>query len=318
MNGRKADKKRPLILIGGPTGIGKSDIAEELARILPGEIINADSRQFYKEIPIGTDSPLPERLATIPYHCIGFLTLEESFTAHDLLQRVEKILPEIRERGVIPIITGGSGLYFRALRKGFFRIPNNSKINQEYIRNELEKLSTPTLYQELVRIDPEAAQKIHPHDRVRIRRAIEIWKMTGKTITCWKKETIAPDFLQGSKEFCYVFTMERKKLHTRIETRVEEMVKKGWIEEVRSVAAEGFSEFLKVRAPIGYKEILDYLEGKVPYQETLVAVKQATKEYAKKQETWFRKESDCIRISLSEISREKAVERILRDVSRKE
>ena len=279
-----------IILIGGPTGTGKSEIAFEIAKKINGEIISSDSRQFYREINIGTDKiPLWMR-KEIPHHMIDFLSLEEDFNVFDFSGMVIEIVQEIFKRKRVPIIIGGSGLYLRSLVKGIFDLPEGSKDNQDEIRETLEKKDTSELWKELKKTDPEISKKIHPNDRRRIIRAVEVYHLTGKPMTHWQKQTSSIPLEKFGKVTYVILTRQKEILHQRIEKRIEQMFEKGWIEEVKELKERGYENLLRMKTPIGYREILDYLEKKHDIEITKNIIVKKTKQFAKKQLTWFRKE----------------------------
>lgn len=277
-----------LLVIGGPTGIGKSIVAYNIALKIKGEIVSADSMQFYKEINIGTDKiPLWMR-EKVPHHLIDFLSLRDEFDVYQFIKLSTKTIKEILNRGNLPIVVGGSGLYLRSLLKGIFDFPEEVKPKLKEIRNILEKESTDTLYTNLQKFDPVVAKTLHPNDRKRIRRALEVYLLTGKSITLWQKEISSP--VADMDVTYYILTRTKNEMYNRIEQRVEQMFKNGWIEEVRNLKEQGYEQYLRLKAPIGYKEILDYLDGKYTLEELKTEIKKKTKNLAKRQLTWFKKE----------------------------
>ena len=295
--GHSRNRKHLCVIISGPTGAGKSAIACIIAEKLSGEIINADSRQFFSEISIGTAKPSPEIIDRIPHHLIGFLSIKDDFTVFDFRERVEAIIPGIWQRGNVPLITGGSGFYIRSLVKGIFDLPESSKNRLKEIRLSLESKTTDELYRQLALIDPCITVKLHANDRVRIRRALEIWHATGRPMSCWQAEARPARFLKECELFHFVVCPARSKLYQRIDARTEEMFAAGWVNEVRGLLNQGLGEYLRARAPIGYPEIADYLELGGRYQQLVEDVKRKTRNYAKRQISWFRKEEKCIWLS---------------------
>jgi tRNA dimethylallyltransferase len=286
-----------VLVIGGPTGLGKSVVAYSVAKEINGEIISADSRQFYREINVGTDKvPLWMR-KEIPHHLIDFLSLKDDFDVYRFAGMAYKRICEIRERGRIPITVGGSGLYLRSLMKGIFTIPDADRERQDEIRQKLEKKTTEELYEELQRTDPLLKTAIHPNDRRRIRRALEVYYITGKQMSYWQRQK--PETALGKSERLYfILSRERKEMYERIEHRVDKMFEDGWIDEVERLKKKGYDIYLHQKAPIGYVEILEYLNGKYSIEKLKSDIKQKTRRFAKKQLTWFRKE-DGIWLELS-------------------
>ncbi len=283
-------QSKKIIIIGGPTACGKSTIAFQIAKKINGEIISADSRQFYKEINIGTDKlPLWMR-EEIPHHMVDILSLREDFNIYNFSKKVFKIIKEIFQREKIPLIVGGSGLYLRSLIDGIFDIPEELKEKQKEIRELLEKRKTEQLYTELKKVDPEAAKKIHQNDRRRIRRALEVYYLIGKPISLLQKNKPRETLKDYGELFYFILSRPRDILYRKISERVEKMFKEGWIEEVKKLKEKGYEQLLREKGPIGYSEILDFLEGKLDIESTKRLIIKKTKNFARRQLTWFRKE----------------------------
>lgn len=288
MNMAVKSKKR-LIVIGGPTGVGKSAIAYNIALKIRGEVISADSMQFYREINIGTDKVPLWMQKKVPHHLINFLSIRDEFDLYQFIGLATEKIKEISEKGNTPIVVGGSGLYLRGLLKGIFNMPEEKRGKQKEIRSALEKEKTDILYQALQKVDPCTAKILHPNDRKRIRRALEIYHLTGKPMSLWKKERHSP-IPTDMDIIYYILTRDRNEMYNRIEERVEYMFEKGWIEEVRYLKEQGYERYLRTKAPIGYNEILDYLDGKYDIEELKAEIKKKTRNLARRQLTWFRKE----------------------------
>ncbi|MCX8082166.1 MAG: tRNA (adenosine(37)-N6)-dimethylallyltransferase MiaA [bacterium] len=281
--------KTLLIVIGGPTGIGKSSIAYNLALKLNGEIISADSMQFYREINIGTDKvPLWMR-EKVSHHLIDFLSIYDDFDVYQFIKLATEKIDEILKKGRIPIVVGGSGLYLRSLLKGIFYIPDEMKEKQRDIRNNLEREPTEKLYHMLQKIDPSLVKVLHPNDRKRIRRALEVYQLTGRTMSSLQKEKTSP-LPENIHTYYYILTRDRVEMYNIIEKRVERMFENGWVREVEELKIKGYEEYLKKKAPIGYKEIMEYLDGRYNINELKELIKKKTKNLAKRQLTWFKKE----------------------------
>ncbi|MCX7705526.1 MAG: tRNA (adenosine(37)-N6)-dimethylallyltransferase MiaA [bacterium] len=301
------------IILSGPTGTGKSSVALELAKIIPAEIINADSRQFYKETNVGTAKPSPEMLKTVPHHLYGFLSLKENFTVFDFKQVLEKLVPEIWKRKKAAILVGGSGLYIRVLLEGIFNFPEEKKERQKQLRKKLLGQCTEKLYEKLCQVDPDCASKIHPNDRIRIVRALEVWFMTGIPMSVWQKKAKPADFIKYARVKYWILHMERNKLYRLIDLRTEKMIESGWLEEVRDIIEAGLKEYLREKAPIGYIELCEFLEGKMDWAETVEIIKRRTRNYARRQLTWFRKEKNAEWIDITS----KPAEEIVQDLYQK-
>lgn len=300
--------ERKIIIIGGPTSSGKTEISFKIAKEINGEIISADSRQFYKEINIGTDKPPLWMRKEIPHHFFDFLSLKDEFDVFKYKNLVFEKINEIFERGKFPVIVGGSGFYIRVLLKGLFLLPPELKEKQKEIREKLEKEKTENLYEKLKEIDSEIAKKIHKNDRYRIKRAIEIYLLTGKNMTYWQKQKNDITLKDFGNVFYFILFRDRKEIYERIEKRVNKMFENRWIEEVKELVEKSFEDYLKFKAPIGYGEIIEFLKGKYDFDELKNLIIKRTKEYARKQIIWFRKENGVF-INFKE--EKEAIEKIL-------
>ncbi len=279
-----------IVVIGGPTGTGKTDVAFALAKKAGGEIISADSRQFYRELDIGTDKvPLTMR-REIPHHLIDFLSLTETFNIYDFAERSFRLVKEIQGRGALPVIVGGSGLYLRALLKGIFHLPDTAKARQPSVRSDLEQQTTGDLYQELRAVDPVTAEHLHPNDRRRIRRALEVFHLTGVPMHAMQQQKNPFSLHEAGAVRYFILTRPREILYRRVEERIERMFALGWVEEVIRLKAAGLETALRAKAPIGYHEILDHLAGEYDLAAAKELIKKNTRNFAKRQLTWFRRE----------------------------
>lgn len=279
-----------ILVIGGPTGIGKSKVAFEAAIRLDGEIISADSMQFYRETCIGTDKVSPEMRSRVVHHLVDCISLAENFDVSSFVRKAVSIAGQILEGGRVPVVAGGSGLYLRSLLRGVFTMPPVDEEKKRKARKILAEKSTTDLYFGLNSADPEAASRIHKNDRKRISRALEVFMLTGKPISFW--HTVRPEdsILKAGIPVYFILTRKREVMYNKIDLRVEEMFRSGWIDEVRRLKEEGLEKALLHKAPIGYPEILDFLAGKCGLEELKETVKRKTRVYARKQLTWFRKE----------------------------
>ncbi len=294
--------ERSPVLILGPTATGKSELAVALAERLKGEIISADARAIYRELNIGTAKPPPHLRARVPHHLIDFLDPTEHYDVMRFRHDVLKVFEEIRARGKLPIVVGGSTLYISALTGTFFAGPKADP----QIRQRLEAEPQEKLRARLEEIDPEAAQRIHPNDKVRTVRALEVYELTGLPISRWHKGSKVP--------FPYTFTkigltLDRKVLYERINARVEQMLAAGLLEEARALKAKLTPEMPAYRT-IGYEELFQYLDGKISYDEAVRLIKKHTREYAKRQTIYFKREPDVHWIDVTG----KTLEEILKEV----
>ncbi|WP_456396962.1 tRNA (adenosine(37)-N6)-dimethylallyltransferase MiaA [Desulfurobacterium sp.] len=299
------EREKPLIVITGPTAAGKTDFSIKLAKVIGGEIISADSMQVYRELNIGTDKILPDRMEGIPHHLIDVVDPDEYFSVADFVREADKVIEKVRKKGKFPLIVGGTAFYIRALLYGLSTLPSAD----ENIRRDLNKLSTEELYNSLRDIDPVYASKINKTDRKRVIRALEVYKLTGKPLSSFK----LPE--EPRYEFYgYFLYRNRDELYRRINNRVDSQIERGLVQEARKLLSYG-KEITAFQA-LGYKEMLPYIEGKVSLEEVVRNLKRRTRRFAKRQFTWFRKEKGFKWINLSEIPEEKVID-IIKDDLRK-
>lgn len=277
--------KQKLVVIIGPTAVGKTKLSIELAKQYNGEIISGDSMQIYREMDIGTAKIRQEEMEGIPHHLIDIRNPDQDFSVAEFQELVREKITEIASRNKLPIIVGGTGLYIQAAIYDyhFSEAPSNPDYRKN-LEKRAEKEGNQALHDELVRIDPQSASEIHPNNVRRVIRALEIFHCTGKT----KEETQAnqsPELLYDTA--LIGLTMERDQLYERINRRVDIMVEEGLLEEVRSLYNRGLKECQSIQA-IGYKEIYQYLDGLVSYVDAIDMLKQNSRRYAKRQLTWFR------------------------------
>jgi tRNA dimethylallyltransferase len=288
-------QKSTVIVICGPTASGKTALSIELAKKINGEIISADSMQIYKDMDIGTAKPDEEEKQGIKHYLLDFINTDTRYSVAEFKIDATKAIEEILQKGKIPIVVGGTGLYVDTLIYGIEY--NDIKIDEEY-RQELEKIAEEqgleVLYQKAKEIDNKAMEKISPNDKKRIMRVLEIYKSTGKT----KTEQEAESKRNGVKYDYKVFAlnMDREVLYNRINLRVDKMIENGLIEEVQKLR-EKYNQFPTAMQGLGYKEVLEYLENKVTKEEMIEKIKMETRRYAKRQLTWFRKNKDTVWIN---------------------
>ncbi|MCO5386626.1 tRNA (adenosine(37)-N6)-dimethylallyltransferase MiaA [Desulfosporosinus sp.] len=280
----------PLVIIIGPTGIGKSALGLALAQKIGGEIISGDSVQVYQKLDIGSAKPSRAELELVPHHLIDFLDPAESFTAAQFKVMATSLIDEIRSRGHVPIVVGGTGLYIRSLLDPY----DFSQQGCEEIRckwNEFAELhGNLLLHEELKKRDPETAEQLHPNDVLRITRALEVFELTGKTISSQRQfkddqyQTLDPSIV-------YIgLTAPRNLIYERINQRCVEMLSQGLIEETLSLIREGYSITLKPLQSIGYRHAIWFLKGLVTQPEMLRLLQRDTRHFAKRQLTWFRRD----------------------------
>ena len=278
----------PLMLaVVGPTASGKSEMAVELAERLNGEIINTDSLQLYRYLDIGTAKPEPELRARAPHHLIDVIDPDEPFSAGRYVEEASRVIREISDAGRVPILCGGTGLYFKALVYGLADIPPVPAEVRAQVDQLMALEGSPAAHEELKRLDPTYAARLHINDRARIQRALEVVITTGESLGTFQARDPFQEEAPGVLHLGYQW--DRKVLYERINQRVGVMLSAGWIEEVTRVLEMGFAPDVKPLRAIGYGEIIEVLQG-IRAQDTLVeAIAQRTRNYAKRQLTWFRK-----------------------------
>jgi len=303
--------KPTVIVIGGPTASGKSKLGVELAKRIKGEIISADSMQIYKDMNIGTAKITHKEMQGIKHYMIDLLSPEERYSVSDYKQSAEKHIEEIIEKGKTPIIVGGTGLYIDSLIYGIEFA--NEEIDTMY-REELNKIADEgklqELYNKAVEIDPVAMKKISPNDKKRIIRVLEIYHKTGMTKTEQDIKSRENEVKYNYKVFA--IDMDREVLYERINKRVDLMLNKGLIEEVEELIKK-YKNFKTAMQGLGYKEVVEYLNGIVSKEEMIENLKRKTRNYAKRQLTWFRKNKDTVWLD-GEASTDENINKILKEI----
>jgi tRNA dimethylallyltransferase len=286
----KDDNTLPaLVAVVGPTASGKSALGVWLAERLGGEIIACDSTQLYRGFDIGTAKPSVPARQGIPHHLLDVLAPAEEATAGGYAQMALSVLADLRQRARLPIFTVGTGLYLRALLEGLADLPQRSEDLRKRLRSSAASCAPGYLHRMLERLDPVAARKIAPNDEQKLIRAIEICLLARKPLTEVHRSGRTP--LQGWRVMKIGLTPPREALYQRIHERTEEMLSKGWVEEVRRLVASGLPENAKPFDFIGYRELRVVVRGEMTLDAARAAIEQATRRYAKRQLTWFRKES---------------------------
>lgn len=278
-----------LIVIVGPTGVGKSAVALQLASRLGGEIINADSRQIYRDLNIGTSKPSAEEFQQVPHHLFNICDASESWEAKKFEELASQTIEQISKRGQIPIVVGGTALYVKALLFGLFDGPKRDEQLRRQLEERVEREGPQVLYAELQKCDPKAAQKIYPEDGIRIIRALEVWKLTGKPISQFQEEHA---FEKPRYDYLKIgINSDRERLYERINKRVDHMIAAGLENEARALFQNpNFQRILE--NTIGYAEWLEYFNGSQTFERTVELIKQNSRHLAKRQLTWFRAEKD--------------------------
>lgn len=275
----------PAIFLAGPTGSGKTAVATHLARRLNGEIISCDSMQVYRAMPILTQAP-PALKSGVRTHLVGFLSPSKEYSAADFRKSAEKRIAQILKRGKTPILTGGTGLYFRALLDGLFDAPPADEAFRRTLYDEHEKHGAGRLHARLSAVDAAAASKIHPNDARRLVRALEVRHLTGRTFTECKG--LRAGLRESLPHHFFFLQRDRADLYARIDRRVDVMLKAGLVEEVRALKKKKLGKTASMA--LGLREIQGVLEGGRTLQDAVAEIKKKTRHYSKRQMTWFRHE----------------------------
>jgi tRNA dimethylallyltransferase len=283
----------PFVAVLGPTAAGKSALALELAQRLDGEIVACDSLQVYLGMDIGTGKPTRDDRHLRPHHLLDLVRPDEPFHAARWATLAGTAITRITARGRLPIVVGGTGLYYRALTVGLFDAPPPDEAIRERHRGEAARLGVETLHARLVGIDPATAAAIAPRDLVRISRALEVHEQTGVTVSALKSRQRRPP---QWRPYAIVLDPPLPALRTRIERRVADMMSAGFLDEVRALRAAGFGPSARAMHALGYKQLGDHLDGACTLDAAVAATVTATAAYARRQRTWFRKEIAAARV----------------------
>lgn len=276
-----------MILIFGPTGVGKSATALALAEKIGGEIVNCDSMQVYQGFDIGTDKPSAEDRRRVPHHLLDIIHASTQFTAADFASLAAEAVVEIRQRGRVPLVVGGTGLYFKALLDGLFPGPGKDEAVRRSLEREAEEKGLDALWERLEASDPAYARKIGRRDRIRIVRALEVISLTGVSMSDNFLATRSP--LRDFQEVRIGLKLGREELYQRIEKRVERMFDRGLVAEVEQLLARGVPESSPPFRALGYKYVLQCRKGRISLDQAVALTKIDTRHYAKRQMTWFGK-----------------------------
>ncbi len=273
-----------VLTLVGPTAVGKTHVAVSIAQKISGEIISADSRQIYKDLNIGTAKPNADEQRRVRFHLIDCVPPDESYSCGQFARAAEQKIKEILGRGQTPIVCGGTGLYIRALFHPLHKLPESDERIKAKLMAEYNKHGIEHLYARLLRVDPEWAQKITPQDKQRILRGLEVYEISGKTITALtqtkrKKSRFLPHYAG--------LTMPRDELYDRINQRFDRMIEQGLVAEVRTLLDRGIDPTSSALRTIGYKEIVEYINGILTLAQVVEKAKRRTRNFAKRQLSWF-------------------------------
>ena len=273
-----------ILVIAGPTGSGKGELARHLAVKLGGELISADSRKIYRGLDIGTAKPTVAMRRLVAYHLIDVCSPAERFSAARFCSMARAVIVDIRARGKVPIVVGGTGLYVRAALYGLIDVPRTNELVRSRLEAE-ENQEPGCLFRRLLEVDPDAAARLRPGDRLRITRALEVYELTGRPMTLVQREH---GFAQRTFRAWQVAPRwPRAELYRRINERIDRMLDAGWLEEVKRLRHEGLSAAPALRV-VGYRELNSYLDGERPWDETYAVIQRAHRRYARRQLTWFK------------------------------
>ena len=277
----------------GPTGSGKTAVALALARRFPIEIVSVDSALVYRGLNIGSAKPTPFERAAVPHHLIDICDLPDHYSAARFSEDASRVIQEIRGRDRIPLLVGGTGLYFHALEQGLADLPASDKATRDALRSELEQKGNEAMHAELAAVDPEAAARIHPNDPQRLLRALEVYRLTGTAMsTLWRDNDVPGRKTTGTKTALSKFalnTAERSDLHANIERRFHAMLEQGFVNEVIGLRRQpGVHAGLPALRAVGYRAVWDFLDGRTDYAEMCERGIIATRQLAKRQITWLR------------------------------
>lgn len=305
--------KNKILIIAGPTAVGKTSLSIKLAKELNGEIVSTDSMQIYKYMDIGSAKITKDEMDGIPHHMIDVINPSSSFSVAEYKEIASKCVEDIISRNKLPILVGGTGLYINALTCNMNFTEADS--DEEY-RKELEKLADENgnefIHNMLKDIDPTSYKEIHFNNRKRVIRALEVYKLTNKPFSSFNS---GDDFYNGPYDArYYVINMDRTKLYDRINLRVDIMIKNGLIDECIKLKKMGHTSLMQSMQGIGYKEIFYYLDNKISYSEAIEMIKQGSRNYAKRQLTWFRRDPRAIFLNKDNMTEEEIFERIVRDL----
>lgn len=293
--------EKKIIVICGPTGVGKTGFAIALSTIFNGEIVGADSMQIYRHFDIGTAKPDREERLQAPHHLVDFADPLDHFDAARYVSMADVAIDDILSRNRLPLVAGGTGFYIKALLHGLFKGRTADEDIIARLEAEAQRVGAAVLHERLVALDPVSGARIHPNDRFRVVRALEVFESTGQTLTHFHaNHQFAPRRYHALK---LGLTMDRERLYKRINQRVDLMLEMGLVNEVIRLRQMGYECSIKAMQSIGYRHVCDYLHDRTSYEEMVVLLKRDTRRYAKRQFTWFRNEKDMIWVEPDQIEK---------------
>jgi tRNA dimethylallyltransferase len=293
------------LVVCGPTGVGKTAFSIALARKFGAEIVGADSMQIYRRMDIGTAKPSAAERSTVAHHLVDIVDPDAPFDAQTYAETALQVVSNLTARGIIPFVVGGTGLYIKALVFGLFDAEPVNAALRKRLKSELQAKGTLSLYERLTAVDPDTARKLHPNDTHRVIRALEIYEITGAPLSAYHRRH---RFHQRRLDTLTLgLHMEREQLYQRIDARVDAMLIAGLLNEVRRLLDDGYSPDLKSMQSIGYRHMVDFLHGRMSWEEAVRTLKRDTRRYAKRQLTWFKAVPDIVWLSSEDIGRAEAL-----------
>jgi len=303
MTENPADGTINLIVLAGPTGVGKTGVSLCLARRLDAEIVSADSRLFYRGMDIGTAKPTVEEREGIPHHMIDVADPDEEYSCKRFEVEARRVIDDILDRGKAALAVGGSGLYVKALTEGIFEGPAGDPNLRRSLTSEAMRKGKEHIWRMLVEVDPVKAAQIDPENLARVIRAIEVYRKTGTPMSDLEK--LAEPI--GIPHVKVGLSRARKELYARIEKRVDEMMNQGFLDEVKGLAEQGYSKARPVKGSLGYSELISHLEGSVALDRAVSLIKRNTRHFAKRQMTWFKKDNGITWLDITGRSNPKTI-----------
>lgn len=308
--------KKPLVILTGPTAVGKTSLSLQLARAMEGEIVSADSMQVYRHMDIGSAKILPEERQGIPHHLIDCRDPWEEFHVVEFQREAKAAMEEIWSRGHLPLVTGGTGFYIQALLRDIdFTETGGNPAYREALEKEAAEAGPEALHARLAQVDPAAAGQIHPHNVKRVIRALEYFHDTGEPISLHNERE-----RQRKSPYNYayfVLNRNRPELYRRIDLRVDQMMEAGLLEEVERLRQMGCTRQMVSMQGLGYQELLEYLDGELSLEAAVEKIKRETRHYAKRQITWFKREPDVIWLNWEDYPSQRAMEAVILEECRK-
>ncbi len=293
-------KPLPLLVVAGPTASGKTALAIELSRYFDIEVVSADSRQVYCGLDIGTAKATVEERRLVPHHLVDVVNPDEDFSVADFIRLASDAIAQIHERGRLPVVVGGTGLYIKGLTEGLLSAPSGDCGVREALLAQEREQGSGTLYRRLCAVDPPLAERLPPGDLLRIVRALEVYEISGRRLSEFQQEHAFEE--RPYRTLKMALTPEREILYQRINQRVEQMFSMGLLDEVRHLLDKGYSADLKSMQTIGYRESILHLKGRLSLDEAVTLIQRDSRRYAKRQLTWLRRDNSIISVDSFEES----------------